>query len=577
LLDDATGEKRLGAGGGARLNGSCGDVDEGRRCNSDESSGRESSGDRSRDSSGERSSTHRHRELIVPDSESDGPFATYVLHTRQNPFDADDTYSSKRSLNINKSLYDHMRQNQAADWSSDAPPSAGNQDTPSSTTSSLGTPLAALEALVGGVPWQRQFDLINSTVSDSSCRDRDRRSASSGSSRARGKGSGSGSGSGPGPKREDSVMSSASSLASRFSDVMLRMTSQAHGMTSQPHAENVLVNLGFTQTNSFLPRRFVSNWFERVSQAQQEMAVMSHDDPMESSEGSISGRSSPMTAGMESLNRVALLTRDDDVTGGGLRRLAHSSTITGSSLRRPPVEKNIQTIKPLEEQIFESDFLDSLRYVINRQARLLQSSDLADGRRLGFTGGRQQSLPVSLDALDVDRDVKLLSSNFHPLPSDNNSRRRRASKTREFFDMEQQAAAGMVAEAETEMMTSFHGKGSDASDLSSSSGPVALSTPLSGSARTSADIESDLEKVGNDGGGGVAGPSTNKNSAIKSSTNGNSCIVPLRRNGTIPTIIINSESLDQQSLTSIEVSIIIIIIIIIFINQSSFLATTVVI
>jgi hypothetical protein len=469
----------------------------------------------------------RHRELIVPNSEADSPFATYVLHTRQNTLDSGEmeSCSGRRGVRL---AQQHTRQ--TMEWQ-EATLDLSSTPSSSSVIASIDTPIgyAFAEAWRRGLECSATSSAAVQSESDF-INDQDMRSPGSGSSSAKDAGSGSGTG----MTREDSVVSSASSLAaSHLSDVIQLMA-------SQPLAENLLTILGYNDTSSFLPRRFVNNWFEKVSLAHQVFASRS-DDPS-SEEGSASGWSSPVTSGLDSLHRVALLHRDADVTSGvqATRRLAHSSTVTGP-LRRP------DSVHKADVGMSDQEFLVGLQHVINRQAIMLQAVEPVEGRRQSFASKRQVSLPADLDALPDESDMKALHE-YHVYDVE-----RKSNRTQEFFDRELQRHVTETASRDKETaeagVTSVEvkNKSTDTSEMSTSSGPAALSTPHSGSSRTSADIESDLEKVGSDSGSG------NTKSSSKTPPNVPSRAMQLRRNGTIPTIIVNSVSLDQHSLSSIEV------------------------
>ena len=487
------------------------------RHNSDESSGggREST-DRRTGTGTSRSRRHK-RELIVPDNESDTPFATYVLHTRQNPFDTEDegVRSNKPSL---KSLYQQVYQNDRLD-------NVFNMDQSHTSTSNSAQPFDAYMALSSRLSdgFTRGCDVA--TDSDYSNSGKEKRggkgnSKSKESQRAV-------------YSREDSVVSSASSLASRLSDMMR--------VSPQPYAEKVLMNLGFCDADSFLPKRFVNNWYEKVFLSQ--MSFRRDEEP--ESSGSTSGRSSPVTGGLESLNRVALLNLEElgeSQPRNHLHHLPHSPTDDGS-MRRIPPEVADKAINPSSGQF---DIMESLRRVINRQAALLHSAGKAciDKRRNNFLMKRQKSLPINLETLEIhhnDSDTMTSQYSYYNNEQDNQKK----SKTKEFFETENKIVPQIQNSAlQTNDAIINDIKSSDTSDISSGSGTAVLSTPFSGSARTSADVESDLEKIGSDGGVAMG-------QSQKSPTNAQRVV---RINGNIPTIIVNSVSIDQQSLSSMEVA-----------------------
>ena len=217
--------------------------------------------------------------------------------------------------------------------------------------------------------------------------------------------------------RNPSIDSSSSSYSSPSDSLGLPMA----GINLSP-AEDVLLNLGFGNVDSFLPERFLRDWYdklitarrERIQQLQQ-MELESMWDSMEMQSGFPStvpsGASTPLRrrSSTTPYNSSDLLHKLDVNSRkmANTRRSRFRRAATVSTYHQGEPEKN----KSKPEQYVETnkqDSIDELKYVLERQANIFQSgmdsNSNKDRRRRIFASSRQNSLPLFLETLNEEEE-----------------------------------------------------------------------------------------------------------------------------------------------------------------------------
>ncbi len=234
------------------------------------------------------------------------------------------------------------------------------------------------------------------------------------------------SGSRPGLSSAVSIDSSSSETFSSSSP------SDPYYYYNQPaNAEDVLLNLGFCASDSFLPERFARDWFEKIMDVRrkriQQFQHMELADMLEGIETprdsrSHSGKSTPMKrkgsisdstkrrgSTSEFLHKLDVNSRTLASTRRSrFRRAATMNNYHQDDLDKLHYDNPDKNATDYHNEVEKQDSIDQLKYVLERQASILNDSP-KERRHRQFASCRQKSLPLCLETLSEEEEGRATS------------------------------------------------------------------------------------------------------------------------------------------------------------------------
>ena len=203
--------------------------------------------------------------------------------------------------------------------------------------------------------------------------------------------------------------------SSSFSSVSSPPDSYYGSYDNRSPAEDVLLNLGFCTSDSFIPERFARDWYSKIVEARQDKIQHFQQQRMHGMlqnieappSRSISGHSTPSH---RRLSRNASSSHRSETNRARTCRSKFKRAATVLTFH----EEDNNSIQKLSQQqqssIERGDSIDQLKYVLQRQANIFQNASTEvqlDSRRKAFATNRQSSLPVWLDTLSEEDEGKL--------------------------------------------------------------------------------------------------------------------------------------------------------------------------
>ena len=208
-----------------------------------------------------------------------------------------------------------------------------------------------------------------------------------------------------GPEMNHKLSNTFSSTESSSISFSAMSTSDPLGLyQTSPAAEQVLSDLGFGVSDSFIPERFMRDWMEKVLKTRLYMQQQGCDQKMDAMVQSTPARhaKTPKQRGiMDFLHKLDTNSRNSAWSRRAkLRRAATVSSYNQVSSHKLHKSKPVIRSGQLEKQ----DSIDQLRQILEKQVSLLNpSTELSACRRRQFQSCRQNSLPIFLDTLsEVD-------------------------------------------------------------------------------------------------------------------------------------------------------------------------------
>lgn len=211
-------------------------------------------------------------------------------------------------------------------------------------------------------------------------------------------------------------------------------------------AEQVLMNLGFSGSDSFLPERFARDWYDKMLMSRTYMIQQMQTAEISDMWDSLETTPSTQSSGMSTPWRRGTLDM-----GSGLRsnrRMRRSNTIGTYHESVLPHQEDLQPSPRRDVEagtvlVSKQDSIEQLREILEKHANILHSGSdpIRDKRRRQFATSRQISLPLHLETLSEEEEGK------SPKPRLNKDGK---SFMRSFFE-EEQRRSSLATQSSSEM------------------------------------------------------------------------------------------------------------------------------
>ncbi len=196
------------------------------------------------------------------------------------------------------------------------------------------------------------------------------------------------------------------------------------GFNATKAAEDVLLNLGFCTSDSFIPERFARNWYDRVVQSrrtqmehmqQQELADMLEELDQRQRQHRKPGRPGQRHGNIASdfLHRLDVNSRNSSMRRSKFRRAAtiltyHNQNENNMNRGDMFTHGQPENVGDIPGSMEKQDSLDQLKFVLERQASVFNAGMeiVKDRKRKQFASARQKSLPLCLETLSEEDEGK---------------------------------------------------------------------------------------------------------------------------------------------------------------------------